>query len=119
MKRKPIDLKNPAGRKKFYLSPEWQAIRRIKLVNNPFCEECVKEGVMIPAQDVHHRVDIKDDHTKAMKYDNLQSLCKSCHSTITYNSNAESLKKSRLFDIVNKKWDVEEMRKSMNISVDI
>jgi 5-methylcytosine-specific restriction endonuclease McrA len=34
---------------------------------------------------VHHIKDIDDDPTleNALNYDNLMSLCKSCHSTIT------------------------------------
>lgn len=120
MKRKPIDLKTPEGRRKFYQSPEWQAIRRIKLTHNPWCERCIKEDNFFTlAEDVHHIVDIKNDTTKAMEYDNLMSLCKPCHSSITYNGNMESLRNSRLFSVVNKKWNIEEMRKSVNLSVDI
>lgn len=123
MKRKPIILTTPEGRRKFYASPEWQALRRIKLVHNPFCEKClIEDNFTTMAEDVHHRTEIKDDPSKALKYNNLQSLCHSCHSTITYNSNSESIRKSRLFEVVNLKWDIEKMAensKNVNFSVDI
>lgn len=122
MKRKPIDLKTPEGRRKFYASPEWQVLRRIKLTNNPFCEQCSREGFMILAEDVHHKIDIKEDTTKALKYDNLMSLCKPCHSTITYNTNADQIGKSKLFETVNLKWNLQKMAensKNVNFSVDI
>ena len=118
-KKKPIILSTTEGRKKFYQSPEWRTMRRIKLVNNPFCEECAKNGLLIPAVDCHHITDIKDDPTKALKYDNLMSLCKGCHSTITYSTNSNALHPGRFTEIINKKWNFSENSKSVNFSVDI
>ena len=118
-KKKPITLSTPEGRKKFYQSPEWRTMRRIKLVNNPFCEKCMKEGFTIMAEDVHHIIDIKNDPTKALKYDNLMSLCKPCHSEITYNTNSNALHPGKFTEIINKKWNFSENSKSVNFSVDI
>lgn len=100
-KKKPIDLKTREGRNKFYQSPEWRTLRKIKLTHNPYCEECLKSGVTTLAEDVHHLVDIKDDPTKCLSYDNLASLCKSCHSVIT---SGETRGKKNEFEVVNKKW---------------
>ena len=120
MKRKQIDLKTPEGRRKFYKSSECQVLRRIKLTNNPWCEKCLKENHNnILAENVHHIIDIKNDPTGAIEYNNLMSLCKSCHSSINYDENKGSFSKPKLFDVVNKKWNIEEMRNSVNISVDI
>lgn len=120
MKRKQIDLKTPEGRKKFYKSPEWQVLRRVKLTNNPWCEKCLKEDHLnILAEDVHHIIDIKDDPTKAIEYNNLMSLCKSCHSAITYNDNRVSFSKPKVFEVVNRKWNLSGFGKSVNILVDI
>jgi len=81
--RAPIRLDTPEGRQKFYQSREWKLIRRLKLTEHPFCEICWNNGEKTRAEDVHHIVDIEDDPTKCLTYNNLQSLCKSCHSKIT------------------------------------
>lgn len=95
MQRKVIDLKTIEGRNKFYQSKEWRALRAYKLTLNPFCEVCAE---LVPAVDVHHKIDIKVEPTRCMDINNLQSLCKSCHSTIT-----STVK--RTYEIVNKKWN--------------
>ena len=51
----------------------WQKIRRITLSRFPLCV-CNR-----PASEVHH----KDGNPKNNAPDNLQSLCKPCHSAIT------------------------------------
>jgi 5-methylcytosine-specific restriction endonuclease McrA len=99
-KRKPIDLKTREGRNKFYQTTEWRLLRRIKLTHNPYCEECLKSGVNELATEVHHNVDIAQDSTKCLSYDNLTSLCKSCHSLITSGEH----NKPRDVEVVNKKW---------------
>jgi 5-methylcytosine-specific restriction protein A len=80
-----IDLRTREGRQAFYRSKEWRTLRALKLANNPLCEECLKKERLTPAKDVHHIVDIDDRPTieNALNYDNLISLCKPCHSTIT------------------------------------
>jgi 5-methylcytosine-specific restriction endonuclease McrA len=101
-KRKPIDLKTREGRNKFYQTTEWRLLRRVKLVNNPWCEECLKNGVHELADEVHHIIDIEKDPTNCLSYDNLLSLCKSCHSTYTFNEH----KYQKEFEVVNKKWNL-------------
>jgi 5-methylcytosine-specific restriction endonuclease McrA len=102
-RRLPIDLKTSEGRKKFYQSPEWKCLRRVKLTSNPWCEKCNKEhGLLQPAEDVHHIVDLKDDPTKCLEYSNLMSLCKPCHSGITFTG----LNRRTEYEIVNRKWKV-------------
>jgi 5-methylcytosine-specific restriction endonuclease McrA len=103
-RRVPIDLKTPAGKKNFYLSPEWRLLRRIKLVHNPICEECKKNDLIEPAVDVHHIVEVADNPLLALSYDNLASLCKSCHSKITASTH---LPHKQEFTTVNKKWNFE------------
>lgn len=105
MSRKPIDLSTYYGRNRFYQSPEWRLLRRIKLTRDPYCEECLISGVNTLAEDVHHIVDIKENPTKCLAYDNLQSLCKSCHSIITSGEHS----RARVFEVVNKKWDLSKL----------
>ena len=55
----------------------WQKLRRMILRRNPLCEICG----MSPANEVHHLQRRKDGGTDEL--DNLQCLCKSCHSKET------------------------------------
>lgn len=111
-KKTTIDLKTPEGRRKFYKTPEWKMLRRIKLTHNPFCSECLrKDNHYTIAEDVHHIVDIKEDPTKSLVYDNLESLCKSCHSTITRNGYTKDL----IYKTLNTKWDIDKMKSDISL----
>lgn len=59
----------------------WRKRRNKYIKEHPLCEECLKEGKITVATEVHHIIPIKDGGTH--DYDNLMSLCKSCHSRIT------------------------------------
>lgn len=63
----------------FYKTKEWQELRKIKLRQSPFCEECKKNGTIVVGKIVDHIVPIKQG---GAPYDinNLQTLCWSCHS---------------------------------------
>jgi 5-methylcytosine-specific restriction protein A len=98
-----IDLSTRKGRNLFYQSPEWFAIRRIVLTKTPFCVECIKNEIYEISSEVDHIVDIKDAPAKCMDIDNLQALCKSCHSRKTFNNHISFQKKT--YTKVNKKWD--------------
>ena len=54
----------------------WNRLRKIKLYRNPYCEICGKV-----ATEVDHIVPIRKGGLNEL--DNLQSLCKSCHSRKT------------------------------------
>jgi len=99
-KKKPIILSTAEGRKKFYQSSEWRLLRKLKLTEHPFCEICWDNKIKTLATEVHHIVDIQDDPTKCLTYNNLQSLCKSCHSKITSSDHPITPK----YEVVNKKW---------------
>ena len=58
----------------------WARIRRAYIQAHPYCEICFDEGRMIPANLVHHKIPLAEGGTNAA--DNLQSLCKSCHSRL-------------------------------------
>ena len=63
----------------------WRRLRAWKLGESPFCEDCAKRGLLVPAQEVHHiipvetRVDL--DGMARLAYDpgNLAALCRECH----------------------------------------
>ena len=80
---KIIDLSSTNGRKKFYTSKAWRSLRRYKLAKEPFCEKCLKRLILTAATEVHHVEEVQRVPEKALDIDNLQSLCKSCHSEET------------------------------------
>lgn len=100
---KYADLKTREGRHTFYSSPEWRSLRLIVLREHPFCSQCEREGrKYVEACEVHHIVDIVEDTTRCMDITNLEALCKSCHSKLTYVEH-KSWKPVR-FHNIQKKW---------------
>ena len=55
----------------------WQKVRKMKLRRSPMCEDCKTE----PATEVHHIIAKRDGGRDG--FDNLQALCKPCHSRKT------------------------------------
>lgn len=65
--------------KNFYKTPEWLYVRKRQLEQQPFCEECLKEGKRVKAKMVDHIKPIKQGGERFTP-SNLQSLCWACHS---------------------------------------
>ena len=61
----------------------WRKIRNLYISKHPLCEECLKAGRLVPADEVHHIVPPEEGGTH--EDENLMALCKSCH-TKTRNS---------------------------------
>ena len=59
----------------------WQRLRKIILLDNPLCETCKSKNIIKPATEVHHVIRLSAGGTN--ERDNLQCLCKPCHSRIT------------------------------------
>lgn len=70
-------------RHKFLVSKEWKNLSALKKYNDPFCEICLKENKMVWVIDIDHIKSIKEYPELCLEYNNLQSLCKSCHSQKT------------------------------------
>ena len=60
----------------------WKRLRLLKLTVNPLCEECNSHNVIRPAQEVDHIRPISRGGAR-LDLNNLQSLCKTCHSQKT------------------------------------
>jgi 5-methylcytosine-specific restriction protein A len=60
----------------------WRQIRNLYISKHPLCENCLKTGVLTPADEVHHIVPIDQGGTHADE--NLQALCQSCHTKTRY-----------------------------------
>ena len=59
---------------------KWQKIRARYVKEHPFCEECLKEGVLTPVEEVHHILPVSRGGTHETS--NLMSLCQSHHNKI-------------------------------------
>lgn len=82
----------------FYVSVAWIRLKNYKLNQTPFCERCPKEPFTI-ATEVHHIKEVKACPELRLDFGNLESLCKSCHSSHTAKKN-----KPRPGKILNKLW---------------
>lgn len=60
-------------------SSAWKRLRAHQLSLFPLCEHCSRIGLTNPATDVDHM----DNDPSNNSMENLQSLCKSCHSRKT------------------------------------
>lgn len=60
----------------------WQRARRVKLAEQPLCEECLRQGRVRAAALVDHIVPMADGGAR-LDPENWQSLCEECHATKT------------------------------------
>ncbi len=67
--------RDPETRKKY--GRAWKRIRDRHVQEHPLCEECLKQGLYKPAEEVHHIIPLNAGGTHARS--NLISLCRSCH----------------------------------------
>lgn len=58
----------------------WRLISKRYRELHPLCEECLKHDRFTPAQLVHHKLPLDEGGTN--DFDNLMSLCNSCHTSI-------------------------------------
>ena len=66
-----------------YATTWWRKTRKRKLKEEPLCRECLKKGKVVAATEVDHIKPHREEKDLFFDYDNLQSLCKSCHSVKT------------------------------------
>lgn len=77
-----------AERHEIYDTKRWRDLRDAKFIENPICEMCLKNGIIRPADDIHHIQSFMSapagDARRALAFDfdNLMSLCKECHAKI-------------------------------------
>ena len=71
--------RDPATKKRY--GRAWKRIRDRYIAAHPLCEQCLKAGKLIPAEEVHHILPLSAGGTHDER--NLMSLCITCHSGIT------------------------------------
>lgn len=64
----------------FYVSPAWRKLRNGYIQQHPLCVECSKQGRIVAAYYVDHKIPIRQGGA-ALDEGNLQSLCKHCHNS--------------------------------------
>lgn len=73
--------------KAFYTSGEWQRCKESYLQSvGRLCERCLLEGIITPADVVHHKIHITPeniyDKDITLNHDNLMALCQDCHAAV-------------------------------------
>jgi 5-methylcytosine-specific restriction protein A len=73
------DRRDPAHKERY--GSAWRKIRNLYISKHPLCERCLERGFYTSAEEVHHikPLDVGGDNSD----ENLMSLCKSCHSSIS------------------------------------
>ena len=79
-----VDRQRPnADVRKWYLTPRWRALRAVVLRDEPFCPDCVAEGMRVRTTDADHRVPHRGDPALFWDRKNLQGKCHRHHSQKT------------------------------------
>lgn len=84
---------------RFYKSKEWRKLSHHWLMMHPLCESCKRRGIMRKGDVVDHIIELRDDFSKRLNKNNLQTLCYSCHNKKTKIEKAkrEKRKSQKLF----------------------
>lgn len=69
--------------KRLYNSRQWQAIRAAQLASSPWCVDCLADGYHVAATEVDHIQPHNGNPDLFFDGTNLQSLCKTHHSSKT------------------------------------
>jgi 5-methylcytosine-specific restriction enzyme A len=71
----------------FYQTKEWKKLRKKVLMENPWCTECLKEGMYVEGTECDHIIPIKIRPDLSLEQSNLQLLCHVHHSKKTASEN--------------------------------
>lgn len=80
----------------FYSSKAWQHCRASYMkAAGGLCERCLKKGMYVPAEIVHHKEWLTPDNINdtrvTLNFANLEALCRNCHEE----EHAEANRKAR------------------------
>lgn len=71
-------------RAKAYNNTAWRALRNTYLKEHPLCANCLSKGIVTAGEDIHHKNSPfktgEINYTLLLDYNNLETLCKKCHS---------------------------------------
>lgn len=90
---------------------KWHNLREWYIARHPFCEECLKAGILDQmAEEVHHVTPIGTGHTReqmlALAYDpgNLEAVCHDCHEKLHKAIKTKQMRGGRNSDPAVSKW---------------
>ena len=68
----------------FYTSRVWRKCAKdYKISRQGLCERCLKKGLIVPGDEVHHKIRLTPENIKkpeiSLCWDNMELLCKDCH----------------------------------------
>ena len=66
-----------------YKTKQWGLIRSVALARDHYlCQRCLENGLLTPAEMVHHVEPVETHPWLAFVLDNLLSLCNACHNSV-------------------------------------
>ncbi len=78
------DTRRPNAAARGYCSGEWRRFRAVQLSVNPLCRVCLEAGRTSLADCVDHVRPVSGRHDpRFLDFNEVQSLCSSCHSAKT------------------------------------
>lgn len=80
---KEINKRSTTKNQAFYQSPAWKRLRAAYIAQHPLCAECEAMGRTEPANIIDHVIEMADDPSKALDWNNLRGLCTSHHNSKT------------------------------------
>ena len=82
--RKETDMRKL--RQQAYQNSTWRKLRDTYMHKHPLCEECLKQGKVTPAEDIHHKKSPfkggEINYNLLLDPENLMALCKDCHGNL-------------------------------------
>lgn len=83
--------------KEFYKGPGWKHTRNAYMkAHRGLCEICLSKGLIVPAEIVHHKIWLTPENINnpnvSLNWDNLQCVCRECHSKIHESHNKKNLR---------------------------
>jgi len=92
---KPVDpFSQRAKFQRFYQSEKWKRLRSY-ILQRGICTRCESMGITTAGTEVNHIIPLQENYALRLDPDNLELLCKSCHSKVT----AEEKKAKKQRDI--------------------
>jgi len=79
LRRAEVDARRDRSSKKYNRRSWRDGLRLRKLQANPLCEDCEALGLVVPGRQVDH----DDGNAANDAWENLRTLCDSCHSKKT------------------------------------
>lgn len=88
IREKQVQYRHNNVSAQYYNTSAWRNLRNYYIKRHPLCEECMKNGKVKAAEEVHHIKEFLRGKTDEERYllltdeSNLMSVCRKCHIKI-------------------------------------